>query len=45
MDYFLINHKVYSDKANKILIDLHLAYYEDYTIKKLRKDFPSDKKI
>ena len=30
-DYFLITHNIYSEEANKVLIDSGLAHYEDYT--------------
>ena len=31
-DYFLETHNIYSEEINKILVDLNLAHYEDWTL-------------
>ena len=31
-DYFFETHNIYSKEVNKILIDLNLAYYEDWIL-------------
>ena len=43
VDYFLITHNIYSEEATKLLIELNLGHYEDYTVKEMRKCNYSDK--
>ena len=39
-DYFHIVHNIYSEEANKVLIDLDLAHYEDQSAKERLRYLP-----
>ena len=43
-DYFLETHNIHSEEANKILIDLNLAHYKDWTLEKKRRWLKDNKK-
>ena len=44
-DYFLENHNIYSEEANKILADLNLVYHKDQISDEERIKLKDDKKL